>query len=62
MLTSSAAKKRRKETFEIAEEIHGGSIEFVNLGAVCLMGTVLTKCCPILLGDFTTCCKKFKIC
>ena len=43
-LSPSCARERRKETFNVAQSIHGGSSTFQNPGAIGLIDTVLHKC------------------
>lgn len=58
LLNLSAARKRRKKTFALAPEIHGGSVESLNPGAFGVIDTVLTKCSSSLLADVATSNKK----
>ena len=56
----SVARQRRKETFQVAQEIHGGSAETSKPGAVGLLDTALVKCSPAILVEGLSVSKKFK--
>ncbi|CAB4042747.1 Hypothetical predicted protein [Paramuricea clavata] len=58
-LTTPNARKRRKETFMVAQEIHGGSRESSVPGAVGLVDTALNKCSSNVLVDVMSANKKF---
>ncbi|CAB4021988.1 Hypothetical predicted protein [Paramuricea clavata] len=58
-LTTPNARMRRKETFMVAQEIHGGSSESSVPGAVALVDTALNKCSSNVLVDVMSANKKF---
>ena len=57
--TQSVSRQRRKETFEAAQQIHGGSAESEVPGAVGLVDTVLKKCSEGVIVDVMSASKKF---
>lgn len=58
-LTTPNARMRRKETFMVAQEIHGGSRESSVPGAVGLVDTALNKCSSNVLVNVMSANKKF---
>jgi hypothetical protein len=56
----SVARQRRKEMFEVSQEINGGSAEYVTPGAVGLLDAALAKCNSAILVDVLSSNKKFK--
>lgn len=52
-------RKRRKETFDAAQKIHGGTPETEVPGAVGIVNTALVKCSKSILVDIMSADKKF---
>ena len=51
ILKPVTTRKRRNETFMVAQEIHGGSQNSSVPGAIGLVDTALSKCSPNVLVD-----------
>jgi hypothetical protein len=56
----SVARQRRMETFQVAQEIHGGSAESSIPRAIGLLNTALVRCSPAILVEGLSASKKFK--
>lgn len=54
-----ALRKRRKETFDAAQKIHGGTPETEMPGAVGIVDTALVKCSKSISVDVMSADKKF---
>ena len=59
ILKPVTTRKRRNETFMVAQEIHGGSQNSSVPGAIGLVDTALSKCSPNVLVDVMSSNKKF---
>jgi hypothetical protein len=55
----AVARKRRKETFDFAQKVHGGGPESQLPGSVGIIDTMLEKCSHSVLVDMVSSNKKF---
>ena len=56
----STSRQRRKETFDVAQEIHGGSAQSGLPGAIGLIDTTSVKCSAVTMVDVMSSSKNFR--